>query len=168
MGTTLDAEKAEQALADALDAGQSVLSLEDAGCYVNPKRYSDDATLLEEAKKKSALAKAYITYDFGDRKEVVNAPLIADWIVTRADGEYVIDEVAVTDYVESLAAKYDTFGLTREFYTSLGTTVTLNGGDYGWCMDQDATVVALLNALQMVIRERWNLNIYTRQESGYK
>ena len=147
MGTTLDAEKAEQALVDALDAGQSVLSLEDAGCYVNPKRYSDDATLLEEAKKKSALAKAYITYDFGDRKEVVNAPLIADWIVTRADGEYVIDEVAVTDYVESLAAKYDTFGLTREFYTSLGTTVTLNGGDYGWCMDQDATVVALLNAL---------------------
>ena len=127
--------------------GQSMLSLEDADCYVNPKRYSDDAALLEEAKKKSALAKAYITYDFGDRKEVVNAPLIADWIVTRADGEYVIDEVAVTDYVESLAAKYDTFGLTREFYTSLGTTVTLNGGDYGWCMDQDATVVALLNAL---------------------
>ena len=147
MGTTLDTEKAGQALADALDAGQSMLSLEDAGCYVNPKRYSDDAALLEEAKKKSVLAKAYITYDFGDRKEVVNAPLIADWIVTRADGEYVIDEVAVTDYVESLAAKYDTFGLTREFYTSLGTTVTLNGGDYGWCMDQDATVVALLNAL---------------------
>ena len=147
LGTTLDTEKAGQALADALDAGQSMLSLEDAGCYVNPKRYSDDAELLEEAKKKSVLAKAYITYDFGDRKEVVNAPLIADWIVTRADGEYVIDEVAVTDYVESLAAKYDTFGLTREFYTSLGTTVTLNGGDYGWCMDQDATVVALLNAL---------------------
>ena len=147
MGTTLDTEKAEQALIDALDAGQSMLSLEDAGCYVNPKRYSDDAELLEEAKKKSVLAKAYITYDFGDRKEVVNAPLIADWIVTRSDGEYVIDEVAVTDYVESLAAKYDTFGLTREFYTSLGTTVTLNGGDYGWCMDQDATVVALLNAL---------------------
>ena len=147
MGTTLDTEKVGQALADALDAGQSMLSLEDAGCYVNPKRYSDDAELLEEAKKKSVLAKAYITYDFGDRKEVVNAPLIADWIVTRADGEYVIDEVAVTDYVESLAAKYDTFGLTREFYTSLGTTVTLNGGDYGWCMDQDATVVALLNAL---------------------
>ena len=147
MGTTLDTEKAGQALADALDAGQSMLSFEDAGCYVNPKRYSDDAELLEEAKKKSVLAKAYITYDFGDRKEVVNAPLIADWIVTRSDGEYVIDEVAVTDYVESLAAKYDTFGLTREFYTSLGTTVTLNGGDYGWCMDQDATVVALLNAL---------------------
>ena len=147
MGTTLDTEKAGQALADALDAGQSMLSLEDAGCYVNPKRYSDDAELLEEAKKKRVLAKAYITYDFGDRKEVVNAPLIADWIVTRSDGEYVIDEVAVTDYVESLAAKYDTFGLTREFYTSLGTTVTLNGGDYGWCMDQDATVVALLNAL---------------------
>ena len=34
------------------------------------------------------------------------------------------------------------------FYTSLGTTVTLTDGDYGWCMDQDATVVDLLNALE--------------------
>ena len=110
--------------------------------------------------------KAYITYDFGDRKEVVNAPLIADWIVTRADGEYVIDEVAVTDYVESLAAKYDTFGLTREFYTSLGTTVTLNGGDYGWCMDQDATVVALLNALADGYQGTMDLNIYTQPRAG--
>ena len=147
MGTMLDDTKARQALIDALDAGQSVFSLEESGCYVNPEVYSDDGALQEEAEKKSALAKAYITYDFGDRKEVVNAPVIADWIVTRTDGEYVIDEVAVTDYVEDLAAKYDTFGLTREFYTSLGTNVTLSGGDYGWCMDQDATVVALLNAL---------------------
>ena len=147
MGTTLDITKTKQAILDALDAGQSACSLEESGCYVNPEIYSDDEALQEEAKKKSALAKAYITYDFGDRKEVVNAPVIADWIVTRADGEYVIDEVAVTDYVEDLAAKYDTFGLTREFYTSLGTMVTLSGGDYGWCMDQDATVVALLNAL---------------------
>lgn len=147
MGTTLDIAKTKQALLDALDAGQSEFSLDEAGCYVNPEVYSDDEALQEEAEKKSALARAYITYDFGDRQEVVNAPVIADWIVTRADGEYVIDEVAVTDYVENLAAKYDTFGLTREFYTSLGTTVTLTGGDYGWCMDQDATVVALLNAL---------------------
>ena len=147
MGTTLDAAKTQQALKDALDAGQSTLVLEDADCYANPERYSDDAGLQDEAEKKSALVKANITYDFGDRKEAVNAPVIADWIVTRADGEYVIDEMAVTEYVENLAAEYDTFGLPREFYTSLGTTVTLSGGDYGWCMDQDATVVALLNAL---------------------
>lgn len=147
LGTTLNAGKTRQALLQALDTGATVLVLEDEDCYVNPQRYQEDEKLQEEAEKKSELAKAYITYDFGDRKELVNAPVIADWIVTRADGAYVIDEVAVTDYVEQLAAKYDTFGLTREFYTSLGTTVTLSGGDYGWCMDQDATVIDLLNAL---------------------
>ena len=92
--------------------------------------------------RKSALAKAYITYDFGDRKEAVNAPLIADWIVTRADGEHVIDEVAVTDYVESLAAKQIPFGLTRNLYLSWDDR-HIERRDYGWCMDQDATVVAL-------------------------
>ncbi len=147
MGTTLDPARTQEAVFAAIDAGETSVSLDEQGCYVDPELYEDDEELQRVAAEKSALAKAYITYDFGDRKEVVNAPLIADWIVTRADGSFVIDDVCVTDYVEALAAKYDTFGLTREFYTSLGTTETLTGGDYGWCIDQDATIVALLNAL---------------------
>lgn len=147
LGTTLDPEKSKQALYAALDAGRSTLSLEEQDCYVKPQVYQDDKELHRVAEGKSALAKAYITYDFGDRQEIVNAPVIDGWITTRSDGSFVIDDMLVSAYVEELAAKYDTFGLTREFVTSSGTTVSLSGGDYGWCMDQDATVVALLNAL---------------------
>ncbi len=146
MGTTLDEELAQEAYLSALNGGKSLLDLED--CYVNPAIYQTDEGLQSDAAAMSELARAQITYDFGTEKEVVNAPVIQDWIVKLANGSFVIDDVCVTNYVEELAAKYDTFGLTREFYTSIGTTVTLTGGDYGWCIDQDATVVALLNALQ--------------------
>ena len=148
MGTTLDPEKTLETVLDALDKGASSVSLEEKECYVNPQVYSDNEALVQEAEAKNKLAQAYITYDFGDRWEVVNAPVIAEWIAEMSDGTYVIDDMAVTEYVESLAAKYDTFGLTRTFYTSIGTVETLTGGDYGWCIDQDATIVALMQALE--------------------
>ena len=47
-----------------------------------------------------------------------------------------------------LAAKYDTFGGYRVFYTSFGTAVELSGGDYGWAMDQDATAEILAEAVK--------------------
>ena len=147
-GNTLNPETTAKALYAALDGGKSVLDLEEEDCYLKPDLYSDDEALVAEAEAKDILVQADITYEFGSRQERVNAPVIAQWITQAADGSYVIDDVEVTQYVEELAAKYDTFGLPRQFYTSLGTTVTLTDGDYGWCMDQDATVVDLLNALE--------------------
>ncbi len=147
MGTTLDPEKTLDAVLAALDRGEESISLEEKECYVNPEIYHDNEELVKDTTAMSELARASIIYDFGDRQEIVNASVIEDWIVELADGSFVIDDMCVTQFVEEMAAKYDTFGLTREFYTSLGTTVTLTGGDYGWCMDQEATIVDLLNAL---------------------
>ena len=147
MGTTLDKEKTQQAVLGALDAGATKVSLDQEGCYVDPALYQDDKGLQSDAAAMSELARGRITYTFGEQTELVDAAKIQEWLVRLSDGSFVIDDVAVTNYVESLAAKYDTFGLPLDFYTSLGTTVTLSGGDYGWCIDQNATVVALLNAL---------------------
>ncbi len=147
MGTTVDQERTRQAVLQALDAGELTLSLEEEACYVNPKLYSDDEGLNSDAAAMSELARAHITYDFGDRQEVIDTSVIDGWIVRLDDGSFTIDDARVTQYVQELAAKYDTFGLTRQFYTSIGTVETLTGGDYGWCMDQDATMAALMKAL---------------------
>ncbi len=147
MGTTVEPERTRQAVFAALDAGRSSMSLDEEGCYVNPQLYSDDEGLNRDAAAMSELARAKITYDFGDRQETVDVSVIDGWIVRLADGTFTIDEARVAQYVEELAVKYDTFGLTRQFYTSIGTVETLTGGDYGWCMDQDATLTALLKAL---------------------
>lgn len=168
-GNTLNPETTAKALYAALDGGKSVLDLEAEDCYLKPDLYSDDEALVAEVEAKDVLVQADITYEFGSRQERVNAPVIAQWITQAADGSYVIDDVEVTEYVEALAAKYDTFGLPRQFYTSLGTTVTLTDGDYGWCMDQDATVVDLLNALgsgyQGTMEPQYTYEAMSREEN---
>lgn len=147
-GNLLDEEKAFTAICAALDGGKSMVSFEENDCYQKPSVYQDDEALNRDAKELNKFTGAHITWDFGDRQEIVDTEKIREWLTASADGSYQLDEGAVSDYVTDLANEYDTFGLGREFYTSLGYTVSLFGGDYGWLMDQEATTAALLEALR--------------------
>lgn len=148
MGTTLNRPQTIETVLKALDAGATTVSLDENNCYVNPEIYQDNEELVKDTAAMNELAGAYITYDFGPNQEVINSTVIREWIVELEDGSFVIDENCVWDYVVNLAATYDTFGLPVDFYTSIGTTVTLSGGDYGWCIDQDQTFVELMVALE--------------------
>ena len=58
------------------------------------------------------------------------------------------DESAVKEYVQSLAAKYDTKGKERTFTSASGNSVTVSGGSYGWKIDQEAEYNALIANIQ--------------------
>ena len=148
MGTTLDYDKTRTVIMDALDKGVSSVSLDAAGCYIDPTIYQDNEELNAEVEELNALLTARITYDFDDRQEVVDPSVMKEWICRDEDGKYYIDDNHIWAYVEELARKYDTFGGERVFYTSIGTAVTLSGGDYGWVIDQDATAEILRDAVK--------------------
>lgn len=61
-----------------------------------------------------------ITYDFGDRSETVDGSVVKDWLIQDSDGNWTVDESKAAAYVQQLAYKYDTFGLTHEFTTHEG------------------------------------------------
>ena len=63
----------------------------------------------------NSLLTASITYDFGDRQEVVDGSVIKNWIAQDEEGAYYIDDNKIWEYVAELAAKYDTFGMERSF-----------------------------------------------------
>jgi hypothetical protein len=147
-GTTLDEKKALNAVLAALDRGDVTLSFDEEDCYLAPTVYQDDEELNRDAASMNELVQADITYDFGDRTETLDVSVLRDWIVKLADGSFAIDDTKVEEYVASLAEKYDTFGMSRDFYTSYGTVVSLTGGDYGWAIDQNATTIALHQALE--------------------
>lgn len=147
MGTTLDYEKTKAVIMQSLDKGAVSVNLEEEGCYIDPAVYQDDPALNAEVEELNALLTAHITYDFDDRQEVVDASVIKTWIARAEDGSYYIDEAQIWAYVEDLARKYDTFGCERVFYTSLGTAVTLSGGDYGWVIQQNETAQILRDAV---------------------
>ena len=148
MGTTLKTDAVRTQVLAALDKGETQVSLELGGCYVEPKIFADDKDLIALADAKNDLLGADITFDFADRKETVNTPLIMTFIMPDGTGGYKISPDKVWTYVYNLADKYDTFGGTRTFFSTPGTTETLYGGDYGWAMDREATAQMLLDDIR--------------------
>lgn len=93
-------------------------------------------------------------YVFGDRQELIDACVVADWMALDEDGnivfdennEPVLDESVIEEYVEYLSVTYDTVGIEREFRATSGKLVKLSGGSYGNAIDTKAEYEFLLNA----------------------
>lgn len=148
MGTLLDVESATDKIKEAILNGEEVFNLEDAQCYINPAIYEDSLELATMQSGVNQLIDVTIVYDFSDRSETVDSAMIADWIYFGDDFSYELDWSAVEEYINELAKKYDTFGLTHTFTASSGRTVTLNGGDYGWLINKTASIEALMELIQ--------------------
>lgn len=150
-GNQLDESAAKALILKGLQDGAEEVDLEEGGCYLKPKVLQNDESLTKELTKVSKWMNAVITYDFGDERIVtVDRSVIADWLTQDKDGAWVLDADKAQEFVKTeMAYKTDTFGLTHEFKTHDGDTVTLKGGDYGWCIDRKATAEALLRSVKM-------------------
>jgi hypothetical protein len=149
-GNQLDTEKTTALIVDTLTANQKELDLEANDCYLAPTVYKDDESLNQWLTTIQKWLSSEITYDFeDDRIEKANSEVIATWVEEAEDGSYSINRDSAFEWVKTtLAYQYDTFGLTHEVKTHSGKTVTLKGGDYGWCIDRDKTTDALVEAVE--------------------
>lgn len=147
-GNTLDREMVKSALIDALDTGKTEIDLAELGCYLKPTIYQDNETLVAERDLLNKYLSTDLTYDFGGREEKVGAAQVKEWLTKDDEGQWTIDEDGVAAYVQELAYKYDTFGLTHKFRTHAGNTITLKGGDYGWVIKKTDTKDALIAAIK--------------------
>lgn len=97
----------------------------------------------------------HITYQFGDRTEVIDENVVADWMMLDENGDIVydehnvplLDETLIKEYVAYLSATYNTVGIEREFHASRGDVVKVPGGSYGNEIDEQAEYAYLLNAV---------------------
>lgn len=125
--------------------GDKKLDLNENQCYENPK-----FTLKSDKTKKvlellNKYVKARVTYIFGEDKELLDENLINQWLTVDENLEVVINERAVFQYVLSLSKKYDTVGIPRNFKTSLGKTLEVKDGFYGWKINTSAETKALID-----------------------
>ena len=63
---------------------------------------------------------------------MVDYSLINQWIKIDDELNVSMDDQQVINYITTLAKKYDTVGVAREFKTSTGKTLSISGGYYGW------------------------------------
>lgn len=143
-------------LADALieAVSQSVrnldknLSLADADIYKLPKISSEDPSLQEQLALLQSYSDMTVTYQFGSQTEVLDSDTISEWISVSKSGKRTIDREAVAGYVKELAKKYNTSYAPKTLETSYGETVTIKNGYYGWLIDKEAEVEALMAILR--------------------
>ena len=162
-GTTLNREKTEEAVKDALNTGSTYIDLDKLGLYENPKINSSDLSLTSQAMTMNKVLGAKILMRFGSRTEVINSETISKFLDKKGN-TYTLNEDKVRRYVEKLAVKYDTLQCERDFFTSIGTKITLEAGigDYGWLMDQEATFEELLEAIRGQKKTTMN-PVYTQE-----
>lgn len=139
----------------AVEAGESELVFEDE-LYEKPAVTSDDKVLVQCMEKIQGFFGAKITYDIGDRQEIVDKSVISTWITVDEDYNVRFDENKVAAYVQTLASQYNTYGDLREFQTTKGDKITIGGGDYGWVVDKDAE-------REQLIKEVKNGEVKTRE-----
>ena len=154
-GNEVDYERFQEAVVQAVTELKGELSLEEAGVYVEPEIRAEDETLQTLLEQYNRYGTITVTYTFGDKKEVLDGETISQWLYAEGD-EVIISDEAVTDYVQTLATKYNTAYRAKSLKTSYGPTVVINRGHYGWKIDQAAEkkkLMEILKAGESVTRE---------------
>ncbi|MDR3316019.1 MAG: L,D-transpeptidase/peptidoglycan binding protein [Coriobacteriales bacterium] len=146
-GTTLDSEKTGQLIREAIAAEESELDLEVADCYLEPEILSGDETLSTRVNLWNTYVPFQITYVIDDKTEVLDASVAIDWVDYRADGSGYVNEDKLTAWVMDFDARYSTVGVKRSFTTADGQPAEVEGGYYGWDLDEDAEVDAIKAAI---------------------
>lgn len=139
-------EEVVRVITQAVQEGLSECTL-GSECYVAPAVTSEDETLNQALEQIQSYCSATIQYTIGDSEESLDAVEIADMLVIGEDYSVTIDSSLVEAYVQTLASSYNTYGKVRSFVTSLGDTIEIGGGDYGWVIDKSGEAQQILTDL---------------------
>ncbi|NLC42870.1 MAG: L,D-transpeptidase family protein [Clostridiales bacterium] len=142
-GTQLDFELLFVAIKDTIDNLEPSLSLEEADTYLKPKVTSKSPKLIQAVEELNKIAGAEIIYAFGKDTEVLDGNKISEWLSISENGNVVLDESGVKEYVDYIGKTYNSFGRTRSFKTSYGVEIKVKGGDYGWWLNRPLEVTEL-------------------------
>lgn len=147
-GSQIDTEQFAKSVRSAISGFQSTLDMEKEGCYVLPKFTADSPEVSAACDTMNGYLGAHVTYDFNPNTEIVDSSVISQWVTVNDNMNVTFNQDAVRGYIQELANKYDTYGKTRTIVTSLGNTVQVSGGSYGWQIDQQAEYNALTANIQ--------------------
>lgn len=147
-GNKINKDILYESVTNAIINGDKTLDLESANCYEQPQYTSTSQEVIDAKNLLNKYTSLKITYDFGNKKEVLDGSIINNWLSVDENFNILFDEKKIKDYLNTLSNNYDTVGKTREFVTSLGTTKKISGGDYGWQINSDEEVQDLIEVIK--------------------
>lgn len=148
-GNKIIKNKLNEAIKMSILKGETKLDLNEKLCYENPKYTLSSDKTSETKNLLNKYVKTKITYIFGSENEILDGNIINKWLSVDGNLEVLINKMAVMRYVQGLSKKYDTVGIARNFKTSMGKIVEVRGGLYGWKINRNAEIKALLENIKL-------------------
>lgn len=148
----LESEKAYSLLQQAVLSGEESLDLISSGCYYDAEfsqEQKDEAKLWENI---NLFQTNGPVYDFTDEQPELSAGEMAAFLMKDADthrplldkdGNFMIDDDYLTQWLKQLAEAYDTYQREWSFRATSGKTVSVKGVTYGTTMNQKRELVWL-------------------------
>lgn len=143
LGSLINVDVFKEKVAEYIGSFRDTLDMAEEDCYVKASYFSDSPEVIAACETMNAYLGASVTYTFGDATEIVDGSVISQWLTTDENMNVTYNEEGVSQYVAGLAEKYDTYRKQRTFTSGSGNTVNVEGGDYGWRIDQAAEIEAL-------------------------
>lgn len=151
IGNQFDVDKAISYIEAAIigdSAAESVtVNLVELGCYAEPKVTTADKTLANTVNTINRWLSTEITYDWNNNKVVVDSSVIKEW-ASLENGQPVLDEGAITEFVNKNANDFDTSGKYTTFTTALGYPLSLPRLSYGWKTDREGEIAELTKLIK--------------------
>lgn len=147
-GNKIEKDAVYESVENAILKGQSILNLDKANCYEKPKYTSKSKEVKEAKDLLNNYTSLKVTHIFGNNKEVIDGSTINKWLYVDENMNIKFNEKQIRKYVDSLAAKYNTFGKTRTFTTATGKIVEVYGGNYGWVINKSEEVKNLIEVIK--------------------
>ena len=143
LGSLINVDAFKEKVAEYIGGFRNTLDMVEEDCYVKASYFSDSPEVIAACETMNAYLGASVTYTFGGATEVVDGSVISQWLTTDENMNVTYNEEGVSQYIASLAEKYDTYRKQRTFTSGSGNTVNVQGGNYGWLIDQAAEIEAL-------------------------
>ena len=143
LGSLINVDVFKEKVAEYIGGFRDTLDMVEEDCYVKASYFSDSPEVIAACETMNAYLGASVTYTFGDATEVVDGSVISQWLTTDENMNVTYNEEGVSQYIASQAEKYDTYRKQRTFTSGSGNTVNVQGGNYGWLIDQAAEIEAL-------------------------
>lgn len=131
-------------LIDGFTSFNSNINLVELGCYSVPNITKDSVVLLENLSVYNKYKDFNLVYTFNGNNEIIDISVLNSWLIPNYNEDkslnketpFSVSDELLNEYIGSLNKKYTTIGIPRSFVNSLGETITISGGDYGWILDR--------------------------------
>ncbi|SDB21809.1 Putative peptidoglycan binding domain-containing protein [Pseudobutyrivibrio sp. YE44] len=148
-GDRIDQEGVEEAIIYAVENLDTTINLADGTCYNKPNVKADDANIKAAAKKLNGYMDVTIHYDLGDGiTEDIPLDTKASFFTWDDNFKVRFDRDAIGEYVNSMGAKYDTYGKKKQFTTTEGDLVEVPAGSFGWRIAYEGEIDAIIADLK--------------------